>query len=260
MLINIYVLNLDHHAERLKEIKSNLNRQSLNWKRFPAIDGLKITEEVLDELTAPTGPIPRMTIGARACTASHLKILHAFLETDATHALILEDDAEISGSLANDLSKILKESPAGILNLNRQSTSRPVKKIVVKSRATAYLNDYQIHELCGIHYGTAGYIIDRESAKVVLAEYPRPDLPIDHMLFNPNVSRLFDKIQIKQLFPALVQPRTGIETSIQKSKVKGSNSLRNRLKRAKAEVSIFPRLLVGTAFGYYQVQNLEVKE
>ena len=119
-------------------------------------------------MVAPRGPIPRMPVGARACTASHIQMLKAFLATESDAALILEDDAEISKHLATDLPEIIVKSGAGILNVNRQPPSGDLKRVAVKSKRCVEETGYEVFDLAGIHFGTAGYVIDRKSAQVVL--------------------------------------------------------------------------------------------
>lgn len=259
MHFRTYVLNLDRHPERLSPLKSALDEQGVSWQRFSAFDGTGMPQSDLDELVASSGPIPRVTVGARACTASHIGILREFLETGETHALILEDDAELSGDLFQDLPGIIEASPSGILNINRQPSSSEIKRLVVDANAHSVAGGYEVHNLESIHYGTAGYVIDRDAAQMILELYPRPDIPIDHMLFNPNVSRLFGKMAIKQLFPALVRPREDTETTIQKTKVPSTNSLKNRWKRTMAEISIVPRLLWKVLIGRSKLKILEFK-
>lgn len=251
-----YVLNLDRHQDRLARMAEQLDAQGIKWVRFPAIDGSNLSDEELDKLVAPRGPIPRMTRGARACTASHIAILRDFLETDSDYALVLEDDAVLTATLGDDIEALLSVGTFELLNLNRQTPRGPEKRLVVRRRPALVAGDFAVHDLAGIHYGTAGYLISRDAAQVVVNVYPRPDLPIDHILFNPNVSKIFGCIRIQQLFPALVRPREGMVSSIQTSNVVGIRSPKNRLRRAWAEVAIVPRLLMGLALGKLEFKSL----
>lgn len=255
-----YVLNLDRHPDRLARMAEQLDAQGMVWVRFPAVDGAGLSDADLDRLVAPSGPIPRMPRGARACTASHIAILRQFLAGGADYALILEDDAEIASELGESLEAILAAGDFDILNLNRQTPRGRDKRLVVRRKASLRVGGFAVHDLVGIHYGTAGYVISRLAAQAVLERYARPDMPIDHILFNPNVSDLFGTLRIQQLFPALVRPRADKASSIQTVPVAGSDRLANRLKRAKAELSIVPRLLVGLAIRRYAVKALELRQ
>lgn len=260
MRLKTYVLNLDRHPDRLARVAQALNSQGVEWERFPAIDAQKVGDAALDALVAPRGPIPRFPKGARACTASHFAILCDFLASNAKVALVLEDDAVISSRLKADLETVLDLFSGGVLNLNRQTPHGLTKKLVVRARDSQTRDGLDTCDLVGVHYGTAGFLIDRDAARKVLELYPLPDLPIDHIYFNPNVSRLVGKVKVGQLFPALVKPREGLTSTIQGQPVTGTASLRSKLRRLVTEVAIAPRLLAGVAFGTYKVRELEFKE
>lgn len=257
--LSTYVLNLDRHPDRLARMAEQLDVQGIEWVRFPAVDASKLSDEVLDTLVAPRGPIPRMPRGARACTAGHMAILRDFLAADADYALVLEDDAVLARTLGEDLGRLLTAGTFDILNLNRQTPRGAEKRLVVRRRPALKVGGLAVHDLVGIHYGTAGYLISRGAAQVVLDLYPRPDTPIDHILFNPNVSKVFGRIRIQQLFPALVQPREGLVSSIQNEPVAEARKLRRKLQRAWTEVAIAPRLLLGMMIGFYAVRKVDFR-
>lgn len=258
--IAVFVLNLDRHTDRMARVAAELTQQGIHWTRFAAVDASACSDAELDGMVAPHGPIPRMPRGARACTASHFQIYRTFLASDAAHALVLEDDCELSPRLAADLPRIIAASPWGVTNMNRQNSRGPQKRLIVRKEAASEVGQYALHDLVGIHYGTAGYVIDRAAAALMLELYPLPDAPIDHLLFNPNISKLYGKTPIRQVFPALVRPREDIKSSIQHAPVDGSGRFFNRLKRAKAEVAILPRLLAGYLIGLYDVKTLEFRK
>jgi glycosyl transferase family 25 len=54
------------------------------------------------------------------------------------------------------------------------------------------------------HTGAAAYILSRPAAEVLLRQ-TRFDLPVDHLLFNPNNSRLFTRLKPWQLLPAITR-------------------------------------------------------
>ena len=255
--IRVYVLNLDRHEDRLAHVSNALLGQSLDWQRFPAIDGSKVGDAALDEIIERTGPIPRMTRAARACTASQIQIMRRFLETEADYALILEDDVELVEDFGERVREVLSATDFDILNLNRQPTRSPKKRIFVRRKEILKVGDMVIHDLVGVHYGAAGYCVGRSAAQSIIDLYGHPNMPIDHILFNPNVSKLFGRIRIQQLFPALVRPRAGLVSSIQNEPVAEARMMRRKIQRAWTEVAIAPRLLLGTALGFYQVKVLE---
>ncbi len=254
--LTTYVLNLERHPDRLNWMAEQLDGQGIKWVRFPAVDGSNLSDEELDKLIAPQGPIPRMTRGARACTAGHFEIFKAFLETGSEYALVLEDDAILAPTFSEDLGKLLNAGSFDLLNLNRQTPRGAKKRLIIRRRPSLSTGIFSVHDLVGIHYGTAGYLVSAPAARMVLDLCPHPNMPIDHILFNPNVSKLFGRIKIQQLFPALIQPRKGLVSSIQNEPVAEASSIRSRLMRAWTELAIAPRLLVGTLFGFYSAKEL----
>lgn len=252
----VYVLNLDRHPDRLNTMANQLNALGVPWKRFAAIDGSGIDQDELDALVTRDGPIPRMPIGAQAVTASHLKILEAFLQTNDTHAVVLEDDAVLAADFAIAVLRLIESNAEGLVNINRQPPSGEVKKVIVGKPISEQFGSYTLYDLKGVHYGAAGYVIDRSAAKQILLNYRLPNMPIDHIYFNPNVSVLFGKFPIRQMFPAVTKPADGLVSSIQMVPVEGASHLRNRFKRLWAEVAIAPRLLVGIVFRRYQLLEL----
>ena len=256
MSYSIYVLNLDRHPNRLKTMAKQLSALGMPWQRFTAIDGSSIDQDELDALVTRDGPIPRMPSGAQAVTASHLKILEVFLQTNDTHAVVLEDDAVLAADFAIAVLGLIENKAEGLVNINRQPPSGDVKKVIVGKPICGQFGAYTLYDLKGVHYGAAGYVIDRSAAKQTLSDYNLPNMPIDHIYFNPNVSALFGKFPIRQMFPAVTKPADGMVSSIQMVPVEGASHLRKRLKRLWAEVAIAPRLLAGVVFRRYQVLEL----
>ena len=256
MSYTVYVLNLDRHPDRLKTMAEQLNAVAMPWKRFSAIDGSSMDQDELDALVTRDGPIPRMPVGAQAVTVSHLKILEAFLQTNDTHAVVLEDDAVLAADFAIAVLRLIENDAEGLVNINRQPPSGEIKKLIVGKRISVRFGEYTLYDLKGVNYGAAGYVIDRSAAKQILLDYPVPNMPIDHIYFNPNVSVLFGKFPIRQMFPAVTKPADGIVSSIQMVPVEGASRLSNRIKRLWAEVAIAPRLFAGVIFGRYQFLEL----
>lgn len=258
-LCKTYVLNLDRHPERLAEIGRQLDAQDIEWQRFSAIDALSAEPETLDQFTDTVGPIPRMGAGARACTAGHFLIWEAFLASDATVAFILEDDARISSKFKDFMVQSIKlADKLDIVNFNRQAPKRKNKRLFVSKRSVFKHDVFTADRLLGPHFGTAGYMITRDAARYLINDIARTNVPIDHLLFNPNVSEFCRKARIFQTFPAFVRPSPEIfVTSIQKETVANAKSLSNRLRRGYYEINQAPKLLAGLIVGRIKMKTLE---
>ncbi len=211
------------------------------------------------EFTDAAGPIPRMGAGARACTVGHFKIWKKFLETDASVAFILEDDVRISeGFPAFVKAAASYSNEVDILNFNRQNSKREQKKLVV-SKINPLIDDvFEGKQLLGPHYGTAGYMITRSAAERLCYQIKRTNVPIDHLLFNPNVSGFNRSSRIYQAFPATVEPDVEkFQTSIQEEVIPTSLHWRKKLSRAYYETNRIPSILVQYILGRAMVQILD---
>jgi len=242
----IYVLNLERHPERLINMSKQLDSQGLTWERSVALDALAASNAELEEYTDAVGPIPRMGVGARACTVGHFRIWRRFLESKASVAFILEDDARLTKNFSSfvEIASSYRDD-VDILNFNRQNSKGDKKKLVV-SRGLSFNNDmFQAQRLLGPHYGTAGYMITRKAAKRLVHEIGRTNLPIDCLLFSPNVSKVSREFQVCQVFPAMVEPNVeAFTTSIQNEVIPKSMSLFHKIKRAYYEINRVPLLLI----------------
>jgi|GEM_PF-5503485 len=258
----IYFLNLNRHEARFKYMRTQLDGQGLSWERFIATDALEASEEELNEYTDAEGPIPRMGKGARACTVGHFKIWKHFLETGASAAFILEDDALLSKHFAEFVGEALRHTAeVDILNFNRQNSKGVHKKLVVSTANPIKNKLFEARQLLAPHYGTAGYMITREAAQRLVYEIKRTNMPIDCLLFSPNVSRVSREFRVYQTFPAMVQPDiNAFQTSIQNEPVPQAISVFKKIKRAYYEVNRVPLLLLNIVLGRAKVKILNFSQ
>lgn len=255
---DIYFLNLDRHKNRLENLRAQLDNMGLTWERVAAVDAQQASEEELAEYTDPTGPIPRMGAGARACTVGHFKIWEKFLETDAPVAFVLEDDVRLSEKLPAFIKSAANYSDkVDILNFNRQNSKRGQKKLVI-SKIDPIIDDvFEGNQLLSQHYGTAGYMITRSAAEQLCHKIKRTNVPVDHLLFNPNVSSFCRSSRIYQAFSAMVEPDVEkFQTSIQDEVITSSINWRKKISRTYYEINRIPFILGQLLLGRAKVQNL----
>lgn len=259
---DVYFLNLDRHSGRLENMVVQLNDLGLTWERVTAIDATKAKEEELNEYVDPIGPIPRMGAGARACTVGHFKIWETFLETEAPTAFVLEDDIKISNNFPAFLKFAVNISNCvDILNFNRQDSKNETKKLVVSRQSTLNSDEFVAKRLLSAHYGTAGYMITRSAAEKLCNQLKRTNVPIDHLLFNPNVSSYNRSARIYQAFPALVEPDVKkFRTSIQDEAIPESMKWHKKLIRTYYETNRIPSLLLQYLLGRAEIQTLDFEK
>jgi len=254
----VYFLNLDRHKIRFESMSKQLNQINVSWQRFVAVDALEASEEELDEYVDIEGPIPRMGKGARACTVGHFKIWKQFLETGSPVAFILEDDVLISKDFSVFIKEALKyKDKVDILNFNRQNSKGTYKKLVVSTVNPIKSEIFEAKKLLAPHYGTAGYMITREAAQKLINDVQRTNMPIDCLLFSPNVSKVSRDFRVYQTFPAMVEPNVDtFQTSIQTESVPEALSILKKIKRAYYEVNRVPWLLIQILLGRAEIKIL----
>ena len=255
----IYFLNLDRHKDRLDNMAAQLDALGLTWERVAAIDAALTTEGTLNAYVDAVGPIPRMGAGARACTVGHFKMWIKFLETDAPVAFILEDDVRISDKFPAFVKAALHYSnEVDILNFNRQNSMHEHKKLVVSKTKPITDDAFEGKRLLGPHYGTAGYMITRRTAERLCTQIKRTNVPIDHLLFNPNVSSFNRSSRIYQAFPAMVEPAMEkFQTSIQEESIPRSRAWHRKLMRAYYETNRIPAMGLQYLLGRVEIKVLK---
>lgn len=100
----IFLINLDSSIDRLHESYLRLNPIGIDFERFNAVYGAKISvdernkfysEELnLKQYHKPLSP------GEIGCYMSHLKVLQHIVDNNIKYAIILEDDFKIVGDLS----------------------------------------------------------------------------------------------------------------------------------------------------------------
>jgi GR25 family glycosyltransferase involved in LPS biosynthesis len=98
-----FLINLDKRSDRWSDFLENSSELHFPTLRFSAVtaESLSITELRLPSTVA-------------ACWKSHQKVAKAFLESDAEHCLVLEDDIHLTQAAIEALNQIWEKSFQGI--------------------------------------------------------------------------------------------------------------------------------------------------
>jgi glycosyl transferase family 25 len=218
--MEIFLINLARRPDRLAAMTGAADRLGLRFVRIDALDAG--TAGPLSDKFADSGPLGEIPRGDKACLLSHRAAWEAFIAGDGDHAAILEDDVILSPSAArllNDASWI----PAGVEVVKLEHYGPPGQSVLLSDfRAVGAVGShrFRIARMHSRHTGAAAYILSRAAAKRLLAE-PRFNLPVDHLLFNPNNSPLFAALSPWQLLPALARQQdfVGAASDIEKTRV-----------------------------------------
>ena len=161
-----YVINMDHHKDRLSTIHAKYNASDLRpelgaLQRVKAVDGTMVdwTRVVhghsIESLkrVATTGKRrahEELTPGAVGCYLSHLAVWTLFLESRRSYALIFEDDADIMPSTMSQLKKCVDEMQEDwdMLLLGWEGESVPHGPHTRKVTSFVRLHGYVISERC----------------------------------------------------------------------------------------------------------------
>jgi glycosyl transferase family 25 len=93
--------------------------------------------------------------------------------------------------------------PAGVQVVKLEHYGPPGQRVLLAGMR-AVGEDFKMGRMLSRHTGGAAYILSRRAAEQLLAEQ-RFDLPVDHLLFNPNNSRLFAHLAPWQILPAIAR-------------------------------------------------------
>jgi glycosyl transferase family 25 len=229
-------------------MRQQLEAQGLDLPFFEAVFGADLAPGALDKWVRPMGPFGPQGHGDRACTASHFELMIAFLKSDADWLLALEDDAKLSPELSlwvNDLSWIPDD--ADVVKLESWVDKRVV--LALETAPAQHLSR-NIAQLSTAHSGGAGFLIRRAHAARVVQLMGHVGVPIDHLLFNPGVSKLARRSVIYQVQPSLIRQDTaafGSDISASRSKGSAKRTTMSKLKRAWSDTRPAPSVLWGLA-------------
>jgi glycosyl transferase family 25 len=199
--MRLYLINLDRRPDRLAAMTAQAAPLGLGLDRIDAVDAATAAPDV-DGWFAPGGPLGVIPKGDKCCLLSHRRAWEAFLATGDAHAVFLEDDVRLSPS-AGALLTGDGWIPAGVDVVKLEHYGPPGQRVLL-SDMRSIGEDFAMGRMLSRHTGAAAYILSRAAAQALLTQ-TRFDLPVDHLLFNPNNSALFAALSPWQLVPAIAR-------------------------------------------------------
>jgi len=228
--MRIFVINLARRPDRMAAMAAQLDRLGLAYERFDAVDGKTCDPISLNAPFAAQGAMAELTSGDKACTSSHLYLWRQIGSGTDSHAVILEDDVELSSAAPSFLKRTDWIPPgAGLIKIERYGDK---DQLTLVGRGTHVL-DREVAPLRSRHPGSGGYIISREKAALLAGMTQKIAVPIDQLLFNPIYSPVFRALSPWQMIPAIVEQRVevGGGTDIKRARppfrIKFTRSLRS---------------------------------
>src|SRR6185437_15183923 len=184
--------------------------------RLEAIDARNADPAELNRRFEANGPLGAIPKGDQCCFLSHRLAWARLVESGAPYATILEDDVRLSARAP----LVLKNTdwiPAGI-DLIKLEHYGPASQSVLLSDFVDVGNGFRLGRMRSRHTGGAAYILSRRAAELLLRT-PRFDLPVDHLLFNPNNSKIFAQLRPWQLLPTVARQEQENKSDIEGSRM-----------------------------------------
>lgn len=206
----VFVINLDKSKARWESMRAQLEKLSLPYERFSAVDGREISDELLRQHYSAELNRRKYYVDLSkseiACYISHLRVCEKILSENLDYAIVLEDDVILNGSFAFVPSaldsianwnyikliapfkrkKIVSSKPAvfeipATCNIENWTSGNPpnVPKITKSSKSITVPIAFELVRWKKPPSGTQAYAITKDGAKEFLAKRSRFFRPID---------------------------------------------------------------------------------
>jgi glycosyl transferase family 25 len=198
-----YLINLARRRDRLRKMSKQLQTLGVAFQRIKAVDARLVPDGALAKWFSDNGPLGVIPKGDKCCALSHIRAWQALVVSGGSHGLILEDDVAID----SDAAALLRDPswiPPSVDLLKIERFGPPSQRVLVGERI-AVAQRWKIGRLRSRHTGAAAYIISGRMARTLLNRIDPWNLPVDHLLFNPNNSPMVDILCPYQLTPAIAR-------------------------------------------------------
>jgi glycosyl transferase family 25 len=251
--VQTFLINLSRRRDRLRAMSDQLNALGIPFERVDAIDARIVPDAEINVRFSDDGPLGPLPKGDKCCTLSHERAWQAFLASGEPYGMILEDDVEISA----DAVPLLADAACipeyvGLLKVERFG---PEHQRVLIGEHLSLPDGRQIGKLRSRHTGGGAYILSRSMAQRLFDPHRVWTLPVDHALFNPNNSPLFDSLEPYQLMPVIARQSealggaTDIEEWRTNLRRMNSGLIRRKIVRAYYELRLLPRQALSLVLG-----------
>jgi glycosyl transferase, family 25 len=176
--MHAFIINLDCATERWRFVEGNFAATGIPFTRISAVDGRKLTLPIpeYDEARYRRRTGQRNNPGAIGCFLSHIKAMHAFLESPADIGIVTEDDIVAVPNLRQVVESALAyQDTWDILRLAGFHNPHPVAYAELPG---GFKVSVCFTQLCG----TGAYALTRHATEVLVKRLLPMTIPIDHAL------------------------------------------------------------------------------
>jgi len=214
--MQIYLINLARRPDRLAAMMAQAGTLALT--RVEALDAATADAGTVDGWFAAGGPLGEIPRGDKCCLLSHRRAWEMFVASGQAHAVFLEDDVRLSPS-AGALLVSDGWIPPSVSIVKLEHYGPPGQRVLLTDIRKVG-EDFHMGLMLSRHTGAAAYILSRGAAQALLGE-SRFNLPVDHLLFNPNNSAMFASLSPWQLVPAIARQQefVGEKSDIEKTRI-----------------------------------------
>jgi glycosyl transferase, family 25 len=179
--MRIYYINLAQRTDRRRFMESQFEKLGLLATRIEAVAPQDLTAADVQRYCNPERSawlVPTQL----CCGLSHQRVAATLLEQGARHALVLEDDAVLSGRLPSFLRAFAEEERPDVNLLRIETTFEPMR---LARSGTPDIAGIALMRLYSWAVGTCGYIISRMGAEAIAQSPEFRFKPADQVLSNP---------------------------------------------------------------------------
>ncbi|MBP7000942.1 glycosyltransferase family 25 protein [Amaricoccus sp.] len=245
----VFLINLDRRPDRRAYMEGQLAAMGLSPTRIPAKDAETVSDAEIAAEVALSDHLIRMGRGSQCNALNHFEIMRRLVASDAPAAITLEDDIELSPDLAGFAASgdWLPEG-IGIVRLEKWSR-RATKKLLGPEIGRSPAPGRTLRRLYSRIGGSGAYVITRAAAARILEAKGILRHPIDHLLFNLNISPLAREVGVAMVVPALARQAWGqFSSDIAATRKAEPRPLAAQLRRGWYEVNLAPSQLGAMLF------------
>lgn len=212
-----FVINLDRSKDRLKYISGLFAEMNLRFIRMPGVDGKKLNDEKIKELTPPLASLSKACFPREiskseiGCFLSHRKCWQSLVDSGEKWALVMEDDILFS----NDAKKYIETDnwiPAEC-QLVQLSVSNGGRVYTVHKKQLTTSFGSKLYLAMKPHtMGTGAYFISKEAAQDAINLSQKILTSVDEFLYSP-LGDFGLKHDTWKIYPPLVTNNENIETT-----------------------------------------------